>query len=165
MKGIRFAEGMKVLPLLAPVAMTTSVVNTKYVDTNGLHWATFLLQFGVMTSDSTDTITVTVEASTVATSDASETTQAFWYRLSSAVDTDSLGAITLATTAGVAVTAADDAKMLIIDVDPSNVIADGQDYRYLRLALTPNAEFGGAVVSCAVVGEHRYPGNSIPSST
>lgn len=166
MHGIRYAEGMKVLPLTAPVAFTTTAVESKYVDMNEAHWATFLVMFGVMTSDSTDTVTITVEASTEASSNATEVTMAFSYRLSSAVDTDSMGAITAATTTGVAVTAsADDSKMLIIDVNPSNVAAEGADYRFLRVVATPSDAVAAGVISIVAVLESRYPGNSIPSST
>lgn len=165
MKGIRFAEGMKILPLVAPVAFTTSAITSKYIDLDNINWATFILEFGVMTSDSTDTMTVTVLASTSGDSTDTGTAIAFNYRLSSAVDTDSMGAITAATVAGVAVTATDDAKVLIVDVDPAALPAALTDAKYLHLVATPNAEHGGGVISMVAICESRYPGNAIPSST
>lgn len=167
MNGIRFAEGLKVLPVLAPVAFTTTSVNTEAVDMRGNHWATFLVNFGVMTSDSTDTVTVTVVCSSVDTSATGETIP-FSYRLSSAVDTDSMGAITAGSSDGIAVITAStqDAMMLVIDVDASGMIGKGATPgRYLTLELAPSAEFATGVVSVIAVLEPRYPGNAIPSTT
>lgn len=164
MNGIRFAEGLKVLPILAPIAFTTAAIDTEAVDMKEFNWATFLVQFGAMTSDSTDTVTVTVQCSSVDTS-ATGDDIAFVYRLSSAVDTDSMGAITAAAATGVAVTAADDGKMLIIDVDPSKLPAVKSDGCFLGLTLTPSAEVAAGVVGVIAVLEPRYPGNAIPSST
>lgn len=165
MKGIRFAEGLKVLPILAPQNIVATATATQYVDLDLVNWATFAVQFGAMTSDSTDTVTVTVEASTAGSSNATEVAIAFNYRLSSAVATDSMGAITAGSTSGVAVTAADDNKVLIIDVDPAVVQATGADFRYVRLVATPNAEMASCNIGVVAYLEHRYPGNSIPSST
>lgn len=163
--GIRFAEGLKVLPIIAPVAFTTSVVESEYVHMDGMHWATFLVEFGVMTSDSTDTVTLTIECSTAATSNATEVTLPFWYRLSSAVATDTMGAITTATTAGMAVTATDDAKMVIIDVDPAIIPAALTDGAWLRVVATPSDAVASGVIASQFVGEPRYPQNLIPSSS
>jgi len=164
MNGVRFGEGLKVLPVLAPIAFTTAAIDTEAVDMNVNHWATFLVQFGAMTSDSTDTVTVTVQCSSVDTS-ATGDDIAFKYRLSSAVDTDLMGAITDATTAGVAVTAEDDAKMLIIDIDANALPAVKSDGRYVGLKLTPSDAMASGVVGVIAVLEPRYPGNAIPSSS
>jgi hypothetical protein len=166
MNGIRFAEGLKVLPVLAPIAFTTSAIDTEPVDMNENHWVTFLCNFGAMTSDSTDTVTVTVICSSVETSATGDEVP-FSYRLSAAVDTDSMGAITAGTTDGVVVTAEDDAKVLIVDVNPSvcahyNGRTDG---RWVWLKLTPSADVASGIVGVIAVGESRYPGNAIPSST
>jgi hypothetical protein len=164
MNGIRYAQGLKVLPILAPIAFTTAAIDTEAVDMKEFHWATFLVQFGAMTSDSTDTVTVTVQCSSVDTS-ATGDDIAFVYRLSSAVDTDSMGAITAATATGVAVTAADDAKLLIIDVNPDALPAVNSKGCFLGLKLTPSAEMAAGVVGVIAVLEPRFPGNAIPSST
>jgi hypothetical protein len=166
MKGIRYAEGLKVLPILGPIAFTTSAIDTEPIDMNENHWATFLCSFGAMTSDSTDTVTVTVMCSSVETS-ATGNEVAFSYRLSAAVDTDTMGAITAATSDGVAITAEDDDKVLIIDVNPdalahANSATDG---RWVSLKFTPSAEMASGIVGVIAIGENRYPGNSIPSST
>lgn len=160
----KHGEGVSYLPVLAPVAFTTSALDTERVDMSLNHWATFLVDFGLMTSDSTDTVTVTVKCSSVDTS-ATGDAIAFTYRLSSAVGTDSMGAITAATTAGVAVTAEDDSKLLIVDVDPTKLPAAKSDGRFVYLELTPSADMGSGVVSVVAILDPRYPGNDIPSSS
>ena len=165
MAKIRFAEGLKVLPVLAPVALTTSAVSCESVDMNVNHWATFLLSAGVMTSDATDTVTVTVEASTASATAATDTAIAFSYRLSSAVATDEMGDITACAATGYAWAATLDAKVLVIDVDPAALPAVGADVTFVRVVLTPNAEHGGSIFSCVACLEPRYPSNDAPSST
>lgn len=167
---IRFAEHLKVLPVLAPAATTASGGRgSSYIDLKDVHWASFHVLFGAMTSDSTDTITVTVEASTAASSNATEIQVPFKYRLSSAIDTDSMGAITSAAAAtGVAVTAEDDNKVLCVDVDPSAIpaLTGYTDHRFIRIFCTPSADIATAYsVGAVAYLEPRYPGNSIPSST
>lgn len=156
----RFAETEKILPVIAPVAFTTSVVESAYVDLSGMEWAEFHVSFGVMTSDSSDTVTLTVECSTAATSNATEVTLPFSYRLSAAVDTDQMGAITTATTAGMAVTAEDDAKMVIISVDPNIIPAALTDGRWIRLVATPTDAVASGVISAVFYGEPFYKGNT-----
>lgn len=165
MKGIRYAEGLKVLPLLAPVDAAATDKASEYIDLNEMNWATFICQFGNITTDVTDTITVTVEASTAQTSNAGEAAIAFKYRLSGAVATDSMGAITDATATGVVITGTDDNKALIIDVDPAAVTFAEDTQRWLRVVLTTSAGVGISLMSVLFIGEPRYPGNSIPSST
>jgi hypothetical protein len=164
MNGVRYAENVKILPVLTPANITATATASSYVDLNMSNWCSFLCYFGAMTSDSTDIVTVTVEASTAGSSNATEAAIAFKYRLSAAVDTDTMGDITSATTAGVAVTATDDNKVLWIDVDPS-AVASTADQRFLRLVFTPNAEMASCTVGATAFLETRYKGNSIPSST
>lgn len=162
MKGIRFAEGLKVLPILAPADITTTATGTQYVDVSKAHWVTFVVQFGNLNNS---TGAVTLEASTAASSNATEVAIGFKYRLTSAVATDSLGAITSASSTGVAIAAADDNKALIIDVDPAALPAVGADYRYLRLFVTPATDNTNYLVGAVAYLQPRYPGNSIASAT
>jgi hypothetical protein len=164
--GIRFAEGLHTLPVLAPLADSTSV-GTDYLLIENAQWITYLVQFGAMTSDSTDTVTVTVQCSTATSSNATEISVPFYYRLSAAVGTDTSGTITKATASGVAVTATDDNKLLVIDVDPSEIAATtGYDeHVYSRLWLTKNAELASNLIGVIVSIEPRYPGNAIPDIT
>lgn len=165
MAKLRFAEGMKVYPMIAPVAGTTTAVESVYVDAADYNWMSFLVNFGVLTSDSTDIITVTVECSTAASSNATEVTIPFTYRKTSAVGTDTIGAISTASTSGVTVTAAEDAIALLIEVDPCALGAELTDGRYLRLVVTPTAEMGAFVICANFLGEPKYQRNSIPSCT
>lgn len=163
MNNIQFAEGLKVLPILAPADITTTATGTQYVDVSKAHWASFVVQFGNLNNS---TGTVTVEASTAGSSNATEAAIPFKYRLTSAVATDSLGAITSASSAGVAIAAADDNKALIIEVDPAALPANpGADYKYLRVVVTPATDNTNYLVGAVAYLQPRYPGNSIASAT
>jgi hypothetical protein len=157
---------MKVLPLLAPVDIAATATATSYIDLDGVNWATFLVSFGVVTStDSTGEVVITAQASTAATSNATEGTVAGNYRLSAAVNSDSMGDITaFAAADGIAVANTDDNKTVVVDIDPA-VVAATADRRWLRLVITPTAETTVCLVGVTAVLEHKYPGNSIPSST
>lgn len=168
MNGLVFAENAKVLPLLAPVDIAATATASKYIHVDNLNWLTFVVSFGAMTSDSTDVATVTVECSTESGSNATEAAVAFNYRQTAAVDTDSLGAITAATSAGcTAQDATDDGKVLIIDIDPAALPAASglTDPRFVRVVITPNSEMASCIVGVMAIAQTRFPGNSIPSST
>jgi hypothetical protein len=164
MNGVRFLESIKLLPLLVHADIVATATKSSYVDLNLANWCSFLVDFGAMTSDSTDICTVTVEASTAGSSNATEAAIAFKYRLSAAIDTDTMGDVTSATTAGVAVTAVSDGMLLWIDVDPS-AVAETADRRFLRVVLTPNAEMASCIVGVTAFLDTRYKGANIPSST
>ncbi len=159
---LRYAEKMKVLPILAPADIAATATATQYVDLDQAHWATFAVQFGAVTNS---TIAVTVECSTAASSNATEQAIAFNYRLSGAVATDSMGAITAATTTGAALAATDDNKTLLIDLDPSAVAALGADFQFARVVVTPATDNTAVLVGAIAYLEPRYPGNSIASAT
>lgn len=159
----QFVEKFKLQPILTPADIVATATASNYVDLKDLNWATFLVSFGAIT---TGTLTVTVEASTAASSNATEAGVPFNYRLSGAVGTDSMGAITAATSDGVSITASDDNKVLAIEIDPAALPANpGADFRYLRVVATPTTDMAACVVGAALVGTPRYPGNSIPSVT
>ena len=162
---MRFAEGFKILPVLAPQDIVATATATSYVDLDNANWCSFWVPFGSLTTDVTDTITITVECSTAGSSNATEGTIAFYSRLSSAVNTDTLGAIVTNTSTGVAITATDDNKGVWIDVDPSAVAASAADRRFVRLVITPSAGIGACLVQATAFLETRFTGNSIPSST
>jgi len=124
--------------------------------------------FGAMTSDSSDTVTITVEAMVEATSasTSTETAIAFNYRLSSAVATDKMGAITAATATGTAAVNAStgDSTVLVVTVDPA-VVAAVSGARWIRLVATPSDAVAGGVISAIAVITPRYPKNVNLSST
>ena len=164
--GIRFAEKLKVLPVLAPADSTDG--GSQFIDMEEVQWLSYLVSFGTMTSDSTDTITVTVECSTATTTSTADINLPFHYRLSSAVATDSMGAITAVVSSdSVAITATDDDKVLIIDVDPACIPVQTSytAHKYVRLFFDMSAQLASNIIGAIAVIEPRYPGNSMNSST
>lgn len=165
MKGIRYAEGLKVIANIASQNMTSSAVTGTEVALREAHWVTYLIQLGAFTSDSTDTVTITVESATGTSTNSNDEGIAFSYRLGAAKDSDSMGAITAATSDGVAFGAdSDDSKVIVIDVDPQYVAAKDTDAGYVRLVLTPTADVAGLQVAAVAVIEPRYPGNTMNSA-
>lgn len=162
-----FAEGYKILPVLAPQDIVATATASSYVDLKYANWCTFLVPFGnVASTDSTGEVVVTVECSTAASSNATESQLAFNYRLSAAVGTDNMGAITAATASGgAAVGQASDNKCLVISVDPAAVAAVGADFRFVRVVATPTSEVTATLLGVIALLESKYPGNAIPSST
>jgi hypothetical protein len=161
---IRFGEGMKIVPLLIPADIVDAATFTTYVDLDNVHWATLALHFGAITCD---VPTVTLMASTAATTTSAVAID-FKYRLTGAIDTDTMGDITDATSTGVALTAAEDGKLLLIDVDPRAVANESTstlDYRFLRAVITPAAAITACVVGGFAMLEVDHPGNVIPSSS
>lgn len=163
MRDTQFFQNHKLQPILIPADAVATAKQSSYIDLKDLNWATFLVSFGAIT---TGTATITVEASTSASSNATEAAIPFKYRLSGAVDTDTMGAITSATSAGASITASDDNKVLVIEVDPAALPGNpGEDYRFLRLVASPTTDMAAFVVGALFLGSPRYPGNSIPSVT
>jgi predicted regulator of Ras-like GTPase activity (Roadblock/LC7/MglB family) len=161
---LRFMEGMKVLPIYSPASIVADdPVATSYVDLAHINWATLAIHFGVITCD---TPVVTLECSTVGSSNATEVAIGFQYRLSTAVDTDdsAAGTITTATSTGVTVAAGDDGKVLLIEVDPSAIAAVAADMRWVR-AVIDQGDASAAVAGAVAYMETKYPGNATISST
>lgn len=164
--GIRYAEGLKVLPLLEPKDIVATATASAYLDCDLLNWVTILVSFGAIAStDSTGEVVVTVEASTAGSSNATEGAIAGSYRLSAAVATDTMGAITAFTASGFAVGNASDNVTAVIDIDPAVVAASAADRRFVRVVVTPTSEITSTLVGITAICEPRYPGNTIPSST
>ena len=160
MNGVKFAQGMKVLPILNPADITETATKTAIIDLKGANWATLACHFGAITCD---VPTITVKCSTAATT-VSAIAIAFKYRLSAALDTepDGWAAITQATTTGVALALTDDGSLLLIDVDPADVAAEGVDYRYLHALITPAGTSTATAVGVVAYLEPKFPGNTIP---
>jgi len=166
----KFAENEKVLPLLGSVDIVATATVSQYLDLNlcqGI--GEIAVNFGLVTStDSTGEVVVTLTANDVAdtsSSDSTETALAFQYRLSAAVATDTMGAITAATSSGVAVVNTSDNVSLLIFIDPSAVAAAADGARFVRVEITPTAEITSTVVGVVARFTPRYAGNAIPSST
>lgn len=161
-----YAEYENVIPLIAPVDTAATAIQTPFVDLKTAHRLAVAVYFGVITTTSADQPgpTVTVVCSTAATT-VSETEIAFNYRLSTATGANSFGAVTAATSAGVATTNADDGKMMWIEVDPAVVQAKGTDKRFVSVFVTPDA--GATVTLVGAVGfvQPRYKGATMISTT
>lgn len=155
-KDVRLAFGENIVPLKAPVDSAGTAFASPFVDLkNALH-CTFLVYFGVVTATSADqSITMTVEASTAASS-GSEVAVAFKYRLSGATGANTWGAITSATSSGMSIATTDDGKMLLIDIDPADLERQLADARYVRYVVGIDA--GGTVTlnSGAAILEPRF---------
>jgi hypothetical protein len=163
-----YLENKKELNLLAPQDIVATATPSAYVNVaNAVGTIEFQIPFGAIAStDSTGGVTVTIEASTAGSSNATEQAIAFKYRLSAAVATDTMGAITDATTAGAVVGNATDNVTLFCFVNPAALAALGADLNWLRVVVTPTAEITSTIVGgvhCSFVP--RYAQNSIPSST
>jgi hypothetical protein len=137
---MRFDEQNHFIPLISPVDAVAVAKTTAEVDLGEAQWAQFYAFFGTVT---TATVVVTLEKCTD-TSGTSNTAIAFPYRLSAAAGTDTMGAITAATSSGVTIGVGDDDKCLIVEVDPNAVAALGGPYA--RLVVTPN----GSTSACEV---------------
>lgn len=149
-----------IVPLVAPVDGTTGSPASPYMDLASANRASFLIYFGVVTSSTaTDTLTVTLEASTASTSNASEEAVAFTYRVSdTAAAGNTWGDPTAATSDGVSMGASTvfDGFALLIDVDPAAITGKKPDARYVRVQLTPSGAY--SALNYAVVGfvDPRY---------
>lgn len=153
MAKLNFAEEVQSIGLLAPVDIAATATGSAYVNMKqiGSGQLEFDVFFGVVSSsDSSGEVTVTVESSTGGITTDTNTAIAFNYRLSAAVGTDTLGAITAATASGVSTAVADlDNKRLLIYVDPAVV----QDHS-CRVNITPG---GDSTVTLASVTARFIP--------
>ena len=163
---INFAEEIQVMPLLAPIDIVANATATQYVKMSqiGSGQLEIELPFGVVTStDSTGEVVITVEANDVndtSSSDDNTNAIAFNYRLSAAVGTGTMGAITAATSAGASLINTNDNKMILIYVDPA-VAAQ----KYVRAVLTPTSESTVDLVAAVARFVPRKAGNTQISST
>lgn len=167
---MKYAEEFKIVPLLGSIDIVATATSSNYValkDVVGL--LEISVNFGLITStDSTGEAVVTLQASNVSdttSSDLAEAAIAFSYRLSGAVGTDTMGAITAATSAGVAVVNTSDNVSLLCYVDPSAVATLDAGYKFVRAVVTPTAEVTSTVVGAVARFLPRYAGNAIPSSS
>lgn len=160
--GIRYAEGLQVTPVLAPAA-TTTALESAFVKLENMQWLSWLVIWGAMTSDSTDTMTITVKSSTDDSTASGDTAQTFSYRLSEAVGSDNWGDITSA--ASVSINATLDNKALIIDLDPAVIASADSDALYAYIDIDGTGLVTNYAMGAFFVGEQRYPQNENLSST
>jgi hypothetical protein len=155
---MRLSESLKFVPLTESADVTTAGVDTKSINMGKVHAASFLINFGAITSN--DTLKVYVGAAT-----ATKTTAiAFRYRLAAADTTvalsDTLGAFTAVASTGLTLTAATfDHKLAVVEID-SQEIADATPWVTLEIAGDATAQN----VSIVAVVKPRFASNSgLPS--
>lgn len=152
-----FAEN--VFPLLAPVDSVTTAYDSLFVDCRRALHVTFYLYLGVITGAATTSHpTITMEAATAAASATAPTAIPFSYRLSAATGTNTWGAITAATSSGVALdVVASDGKMLAVDVNLAGLDGLVADAAFVRMRV--GLVGGGSVALNAIWAEiePRYP--------
>lgn len=140
---------VQLVPLMSPVDLGSTDTGSAFVNVKNAQWISFIIPFGTITGD---TCTVTVEESSAASS-GSEVAIPFMYRLSSALGTDTWGDPTSATSAGLAVSADEDDKLMLIEIDPAT-LDDGYDY--LRVWLNLGASASACEVAVLAALEPRY---------
>lgn len=145
------------IPALASIDSTTTVTEamTDAIDIGEATALQFVVNFGAITGD-----TLVVKAYKDAnTTTSGGTAIAFNYKLTSAVGTDATSAWTACASTGLTVSASDDNKVLIVDIDPAQ--CDG--YPYVYLGIDPGASMTSLVYGVVAVAVPRYS-QSIPAS-
>lgn len=142
-------EEVHVVPLLAPVDAAAVAKSSDVIGVKEYQGIQFLVEFGVITGD---TCVVTV-LECDDTTPSNSTAIAFKYRKSAAVGSDSMGALTAATASGVSMTASDDGKALLIDVDPA-ALSSGRPY--LMVTATPGGSMTVCLLAMQAILRPRY---------
>ena len=164
MTKIRFAEAIKVLPVLAAQDIAATAAVTSFVDLSLAHWLTFVCQFGAITVTDTGLFTISVEASTSGADTDTETNIGYSYRISNAIGAAySMGTITAVDSTATTTIASTDvaSSVLIIEVDPQ-AVAGTATARYVRFTIDGAADVTAALAGVVAYVEPRYPGNSMP---
>ena len=154
----RYAEKLHIVPVFAP-ASSTATIRSYAVALDNSQWITFLINLGVMTSDSTDVATVTIVATDTLgnSSDAQDVAIPFSYRLSAAVASDNWGDITAATATGMTFNATDDGKSIVIDVDPASIPALHSTAKGVQVLIDAAGLISNVATSITALIEDRYP--------
>lgn len=159
-KGIRYGQGLKVVPLYA--AAPTATFASKFVNCKAAHWATFLANWGTLDS----AVVVTMEQATAAaTTSSTPLAIKFWYRKLPAVGTDdtTITSASYSASTGVTLTAStDNSKALIIDVDPATLT---EGYKFVRLVGTIGTAITGTGFMVNAILEPRYPSAVMASAS
>ena len=154
----RYAEKLHIVPVFSPAGTTAFL--SYAVGLENSHWVTFLINLGVMTSDSSDTGTVTVIATDTLgnTTDAQDVAVPFSYRLSGVMGTnEDWGDITAATASGMTFSAVDDGKSIVIDVDPASIPVLHSTAKGVRIAVDGTGLITQAGIAVNALVEDRYP--------
>jgi hypothetical protein len=154
-----------VYPLVAPVAGTTGTITSPYMDLKNAQRASFLIQFGAITSTTvTDQLLITVEGATIESG--TEVAVGFRYRKSAAIGANTWGAVASVASTGLGMGADDSDNMTVwVELDPDELGAS--DYRYVRFKATPDpaSQLEAYVISAVGIIEARYKQTTHISAT
>ena len=156
-----------VVMLMAPQDIAGTATASTYLDLKTANDCMIYVMVGEITTASSDQTAgpvITIQASTAAASNATETNYEFLYRLSGAVESNTWTAPASAT-AGVDLTVNGDNKILAIKVDPAGVAALGADFRYVRAVVTPGTGGATCLVSVMAAIDTRYKQTTFVSAT
>jgi hypothetical protein len=163
----RFGEITHIFPVLTAADITTTDTKTAIVDCSNAHRVTFYVLCGAITSASTTEPIIWAKASSAATTTSALAIKGR-YRNTSAVLTESTGAITAFTAAeGITTLLALDNSLFIIDIDPADVRngTTNKNGRYVHLLMDTSASMSAWVVGALCEIEPRYAGNSMQSAS
>lgn len=135
------------VPLLVSADITETATASQFLNVQGCNWVSIAVPFGAITGD---VATVTLEQCPIGTTtDGSETTVGYSYRLTEVVGTEGIGALTAVGSTGFPMAASDDNKILMIEFDPDTLTAGS---KYLRVVITP----ASTTMSSCIVGVQAY---------
>ena len=152
-----YGQDLHIVKVADYADIVSTATNTTHIKVTG-HRVTFLISLATLTGDS---INLTVEESTSAAT-TSAAAIPFVYRLGSAAGADTWGAVTTADSTGVDMTASDDDKLMLIDVDPADM-SDGCNY--LSVLMAPGASASVCGVSAYAITDARFRQLNHVSST
>ena len=160
-KGIRFADGLQVVPLLAPAA-TTADAESAFVKCKNLQWLSFIISVGNLSGSATATWNIAIKSTTSSggSTAAGDYALPFTYR-SATLGTDNWGDATAVTTATgyVQFTGGEGDVNILIDVNPADIASHDSDATEVYVDIDHTGD--GATDSCymSIVGvfEPRYP--------
>ncbi len=157
-----FAGYDNIVPFLAPQDIASTATTCPYVDLVNANKAGFLISFGAITTGTaTDKYVITVQCATA--EGGTEAEIAFRYRVSGVVGSNTWGAVTTASTAGVDVGSTDDNKSYWLEIDPDELAAN--DYRYARAVITDTPDMAAGLVAGFALLEARYKQTTFISAT
>jgi hypothetical protein len=159
----QFVQYDNIVYLLAAQDIASTVTASAYLSLKGCHNAGLLVVLGAVTSATvTDTEVLTVEAATA--EGGAEAAIAFRYRLSGALGANTWGAVATADTTGLSLDpAADDNKLVWIEIDPDELAAN--DYTVVRVKVTDTPDMTACLVAVLGFTRPRYKQTTFASAT
>ena len=157
MDSLKYGMNTHIIPVFAPLDLVANDFTTTHIKVTNALSITYLVSFGVIT---TDTATLTVECSSAATT-TSASAIPFTYRLTGDTASDTYGDVTTCDTDGVLITASYDNMLMMVDVNMSHV-ADTASY--VALSFVTESSMSVCLVSAVALVQTRY-GQYDPLST